>query len=245
MSAARPGSASGIWRSMIRTSEIQSAWLLKMRASDSSASTSVGSRFEQRFPGVARPSQVAQLALDQPRQLAQVLRLLRRIGDDALDLEVEDPRQVLPLVQRGVDLDQRAERLAVVRVEAHDLLEPARRAARVLQRAAHDVGDAAQDRQLLVWVSRVFGVLIEHAHQLLRVTGALEDPFQARSVSRSPGTAVRISFAAHCPWARSPVRSSQITSTRRSSPTRSCLVPARSICSRSSAARLTKSPSRS
>jgi hypothetical protein len=139
-----------------------------------------GQQIEQRLPGVARPSQVAQLALDQPRQLAQVLRLLRRIGDDALDLEVEDPRQVLPLVQGGVDLDQRAERLAVVRVEAHDLLEPARRAARVLQRAAHDVGDAAQDRQLLVWVGRVFGVLIEHAHQLLRVAGAFEDPFQAR-----------------------------------------------------------------
>ena len=84
---------------MIRTSDCQSAWLLKMRASDSSASASVGSRSEQLLPGVPRPPEVVQLALDQPRQLPQELRLLRRIGDHPLDLQVQDARQILEAVQ--------------------------------------------------------------------------------------------------------------------------------------------------
>ena len=172
-SAARPGSsASGICRSRIRTSVVQSDWLVG-DARQRIQRLAVGrQQLEQLLPRLARPRQVAQRsALDQAGQLAQVLGLLRRIGDDALDLQVEDARQILEPVQRRVDLDQRVQRLAVVRVERTTSSSRAGRAGRVLQRSAQDVRDAVEDLELLVGVRGVAGVLVQHLHQLGGLVG--------------------------------------------------------------------------
>ena len=67
-------------------------------------------------------AQIPHLPLDQAGELPQVLGLLRRIGDDALDLQVEDARQILEAVQRRVDVDQRGQRLAVVGIQPDNLL---------------------------------------------------------------------------------------------------------------------------
>ena len=82
--------------------------------------------------------------------------------------------------ERRVDLHQAAQRLGVVGIEADDLLQPRRRAGRVLQLAVEDLRDAAVKLQLLVGVGGVLGVQLQHAHQVGRLPGALQDPLEAR-----------------------------------------------------------------
>ena len=93
-----------------------------------------------------------------------------------------------------------------------------------------------QDLQLLVRVGGVLGVQVQHAHQLGRQVRAFEDAVPGGSACRDrPGPPAGSRRPPTVPARRSPVRSSQMTSTRRSRPTRSCFVVAWSICSRSSA----------
>ena len=113
-----------------------------MRASESSASSSVGSSSASCSHACAGARQVVQRPLDQAGELAQVLGLQRRIGDHALDLGVEHPRQMRIVAERRVDLAQRVQRLPVVGIESDDLLEALGGAGRVLQRAELKLRDA-------------------------------------------------------------------------------------------------------
>ncbi len=132
----------------------------------------------QLLPGLARARDVLQRPLDEPRQVAQVLRLRRRVGDDALDLHVEDAGQILVPPERRVDLVEPRQRLGVVGIEPDHLLEPRRRAGRILQLAVEDLRDAAEKLQLLVGVGGVLGVQLQHPHQVGRLPGALQDSFE-------------------------------------------------------------------
>ncbi len=132
------------------------------------------------LPGLARARAVGERAFDQAGQLAQVLGLLRGIGDHALDLQIEDARQILVAAERRVDLHQAAQRLGVVGIEADHFFQPRRRAGRVLQLGVEDLGDAPVELQLLVRVGGVLGVQLQHPDQIGRLPGALEDPLEAR-----------------------------------------------------------------
>jgi hypothetical protein len=129
----------------MRTSAGQSPSPVVMRASASSVSVR-REEIEQLLPGPARARQIAERALDQAGELAEVLGLLGGVCHDPLDLEVEDLGQLREAAVRRVDLGQDVERLAVVGIEANHFLEPLRGPRRILERAAHDVGDAPEDR---------------------------------------------------------------------------------------------------
>ena len=184
----------------LRTSVIQSAWLLQMRASESSVSRSVGSRSSSCSHDLRARCRSRSWPSTSRASWRRNSACCAGVGDDALDLQVQDAGQVLVPVQRRIDLDQRGQRLAVVR-------DPG---ARPLPAAAPPpAGSCSGPRrmpamrcricQLLVGVRGVFGVQIEHVHQLGGLAGALEDPFQARqrvaiarhrrAGSRSPPTA--------------------------------------------------------
>ena len=203
MSTARAGSsASGICRSRIRTSVGQSASAVEDarqrvqrlgvgRAADRSSCSQVWR---------AR-AQIVQLAFHQPGQLAQVLGLLRRIGDDALDLQVQDARQVLvagPAPCRSRSASPSA--LRVVGIEADDLFQALRP-----RRPDPAAGRAGCRRCGAGSAASRRGWRRAWCADRARCTSSAGSPARSRirssrvSVSRSPGTACRISFAAHWP----------------------------------------------
>ena len=96
----------------------------------------------------------------------------------------------------------------VVGIEAHDLLPALGGARRILQRPLVQLRDARDELDLLVVAAGVLDVLIEDAASLRASPARSRTPSRRVSVSRSPGTACRISFAAHSPCARSLRRSS-------------------------------------
>ena len=151
-----------------------------MRDSASSASVSAGRILADVLPAALRAPDVVERALGQRRQAAQVGRLLRRVGDRAVDLHVQHARQVGVLPQRPVDSVERFQRAGVVGIEADDLFPARGGARRILERTLVDLGDAPHQLDLLVGVGGVLGVLLQHLHQLARVARALEDPLEAR-----------------------------------------------------------------
>ena len=96
-----------------------------------------------------------------------------------LTLQVEDAGQIFVPPQRGVDLLEAGQRLGVVGIEPHHLLEPRRRAGRILQLAVEDLRDPAEELELLVGVGGVLGVQVQHVDQVRRLAGPFQDPLQA------------------------------------------------------------------
>ena len=228
MSTARAGSsASGIWRSRMRTSASQSSSAVVDARQRLQRLDVGGQQIEQLSP--RRGARVRRSRSGPSTSRASWRRYSACCAGSATTRSTcmsRIARQVVGPAQRRVDLDQRVQRLAVVGIEAHDLL-PALRAApgRVLQRAAQDArrcgaGSAASRRGWRrAWCADRARAPARAGCRRARGSARGASACRGRPAppagSRSPPTG---------PARRSPVRSSQITSTRRSSPTRSCFV---------------------
>src|SRR4029079_4138664 len=71
----------------------------------------------QLLPGLAGPRDVLQRLLAQARQRALVVRLRRQVARDALDLEVQDARELGVLAERRIEARERVEGARVVGIE--------------------------------------------------------------------------------------------------------------------------------
>ena len=202
-STARPGSsASGIWRSRIAHQRVPVVFgradarqrLQRLGVGRAAARAAAPTTCARAAGRAAGPRPAAPAGAGTPPAA-------RGVGDDALDLHVQDAGEVLVLAQPRVDLDQRVQRLAVVRDPGARPLPGA--APRPPDPAAGRAGCRRCGCRISSFSSGLAACLVCWSSTRTSSAGwfgALEDAFQARQRVAIAGHRLSGSrSAAHCP----------------------------------------------